>query len=143
MLHNEIASMNDRFQMREAPCLFEGADYNPRLQSGITPRASINYSPSIEKKNIIIFEKKFSLIKTKLHQKYPDPSLRFPEFQWHKSCHDHLIHNEHDLHRHIEYIWHNPVKHHVVQNSNNYCYVSSLNRFKDLIDQLYVSSKIA
>ena len=59
-----------------------------------------------------------------------------PNFQWHQSYHDHIIRNEEDFRRHIEYIWYNPEKHGIIQNWQNYKYSSYT--YQNLIDYLTI-----
>jgi len=60
----------------------------------------------------VIYDNKFDISKYKmrLQAKYP-ADHPFPQFAWQSSFHDHYIRNPSDFHKHLNYIYNNPVKH--------------------------------
>lgn len=60
--------------------------------------------------------------------------LSLPTFRWQKSYHDHIIRNEIDFQNHLQYIWYNPVKHHLTTYTKDYYYSSLNQQFNSLID---------
>jgi REP element-mobilizing transposase RayT len=138
ILQNEVLNVKDRFRLHAAPCLSEGADDHPRLQSGTTPRAITNERLSIVNEFIPLFEQKFESIKNQFHREHPNPSLHFPKFQWQKSYHDHVIRDERDFHNHLEYIWFNPVKDGLTPDLQHYPFVSFSHKFTGLVDNYYI-----
>jgi putative transposase len=67
-------------------------------------------------------------------QKYGSSQSQFPKFQWQKSFYDHYLRNSQDFKNHLEYIWHNPQKHHLINNFENYPHSSYNDKYNDLID---------
>jgi len=56
---------------------------------------------------------KLRVLKCSLQAQYPE-RIPLPWFKWQKSFHDHIIRNERDYFNHLNYIYHNAVKHRLV-----------------------------
>ena len=56
---------------------------------------------------------KLRVLKCSLQAQYPE-RIPLPWFKWQQSFHDHIIRNERDYFNHLNYIYHNAVKHGLV-----------------------------
>lgn len=68
----------------------------------------------------IHFEKNTDITKSKL--------AKGEKGVWQRRFYDHVIRNENDLYRHLDYIHYNPIKHQYSRNAKEYLY-SSFNKF--------------
>jgi REP element-mobilizing transposase RayT len=56
-----------------------------------------------------------------------------PTFRWLKSFHDHIIRDEKDFQNHLNYIYNNAVKHHLVENPEDWKWMWIIGMKKPLI----------
>ncbi|MEA3464083.1 MAG: transposase [Patescibacteria group bacterium] len=95
----------------------EGEDCNPRLHLDVH-----NFN-----KNLIKYRQQFII-------KYGNPQLEIPKFKWQKSFYDHVIRNEKDFLKHLNYIAFNCVKHKVCDNEEKYKWSNMNSDFNDFIN---------
>ena len=57
-----------------------------------------------------------------------------PKFKWQKSFYDHVIRDEKDFLKHLNYIVFNCVKHKVCYNEEKYKWTSLNSEFEDFVD---------
>ena len=125
--HNEI--IYDIKEREENENIFEGETPASRLQI---------YSRFLQWDKINkIYNKKGIDIKKYIEQfiqKYNNPQFEMPKFKWQKSFYDHVIRNEKDFLKHLNYIVFNCVKHKVCQNEEKYKWSNINQKFANFID---------
>lgn len=111
---NYILSSNNEGEIRES-----------RLQCG-------NYEFNTEIINA--HDKQLIWTKNEFIKKYGHSQHEVPSFQWKQSFHDHVIRNEKDFFKHVNYIANNCIKHKVCENEEKYRWSFLNEEWKNVID---------
>lgn len=106
----------------------EGATHESRL----LPR--INQSRLNGKQYSFRYKSIFAIPNYDKYIKSIDLPVDYPLFRWQKSYHDHIIRNERDFQRHLNYIAQNPIKHGLTDDETKYPWSFLNPTFKELID---------
>ena len=121
---NYVLGANNEGEIRESNN--EGEIRESRLQDG-------NYAKF---RNIIIFhDEQLKIIKNEFDVKYKDEKFNFPQFKWQQSFYDHVIRNEKDFYKHLNYIAANCIKHNLCEDEEKYKWSFLNPEFSDFIDE--------
>jgi len=85
-------------------------------------------------KIIYLHDIKLRQFKNQFIKQYGQSQFKIPLFKWQQSFHDHVIRNEKDFIKHLNYIIFNCIKHGVCKNEMKYKWSSINPKFEDLID---------
>ncbi|MCK4553745.1 transposase [Candidatus Parcubacteria bacterium] len=89
---------------------------------------------NVRKDLINRYQKNVEKYRKQFITKYGNPQFEMPKFKWQKSFYDHVIRNEKDFLKHLNYIVFNCVKHRVCYNEEEYKWSSLNSDFEDFID---------
>ena len=89
---------------------------------------------NVRKDLINSHQKNIEKYRNKFITKYGNPQFEIPKFKWQKSFYDHVIRNEKDFLKHLNYIIFNCVKHKVCYNEEKYKWSSLNSDFENFID---------
>ncbi|MDD4900690.1 MAG: hypothetical protein PHS62_01090 [Patescibacteria group bacterium] len=145
----------------DVPVINEGEDIYPRLHDEYENFSNIinNHNGKIKQYKNLFIKKHGEDIYPRLHDEYenfsniinnhngkikqyknlfikkhgPNQSA-IPGFRWQQSFHDHVIRNDKDFYKHLNYIALNCVKHRLCENEKNYRWSFLNKEFNFLID---------
>ena len=114
--YSEVVGSIKRNVARDVNCLFTGKPFIRNLHAGDDSNRRLrgNFDMMERKPNQVsfaVFEHHFHELEI-LRKRFEASGRHWiPSFRWQKSFHDHIIRNEKDFYKHLNYIWGNAVKH--------------------------------